>query len=60
MNKPEFTPGPWEIGRETETLMIRSKDGSDIAYIDTYGVGNDEISMAEGDASLIAAAPDLL
>ena len=47
------TPGPWEIGAETEfRTQVRAFDGHHICYV--------EGSPVEDNATLVAAAPDLL
>lgn len=62
-----FTSGPWKL--ETES---RSADGSDLLVTtpdgawniadcrDHNGLGVDDVSQAEANARLIAAAPDLV
>ncbi len=48
-----YTPGPWEIGTETEfRTQVRSLDGHHICYV--------EGAPVDGNAVLVAAVTDLL
>lgn len=56
MKKGEHTPGPWNVEHDTEIIAA---EGQRIAEADTRSI-NFVNGEANANASLIAAAPDLL
>lgn len=56
MKKGEHTPGPWNVEHDTEIIAA---EGKRIAEADTRSI-NFVNGEANANASLIAAAPDLL
>ena len=66
MSEAKHTPGPWQTGRKGNECRIYA-DPDQHAIAKTYGIGLNGIGVCEltgpmnqADASLIAAAPDLL
>ena len=54
MDKPKHTPGPWFVGAQTPLRPTRT------IYHQPFGLGDIAEVFNEDDASLIAAAPDML
>lgn len=59
----KHTPGPWKRSAESSGCYIESSDGRKVAGVFTDTKHNEvrtTFAQAEANASLIAAAPDLL
>lgn len=55
----DYTPGPWEAHFE-EAIRVKNKDGTVAVATNLHLHGRRDISEAEANALLIAAAPELL
>jgi len=59
----KYTPGPWHVMRNTETDLpvVCAVDGPMVAEVTKWtGRGTSDPDLIEGNAQLIATAPELL
>lgn len=60
MKMPEgHTPGPWVVSRQGTGTFAVGREDRQVTRVRAHG-GPDSLKVAEADARLIAAAPDLL
>lgn len=55
------TPGPWHVGRDTDTDLPVILAGPCIAALTKWsGIGESNLGVIKANANLIAAAPEML